>query len=284
MRALKRKSTQKDRFAQSFAGSGLEDHWPKLHKGDMEPFPDAARMTRLAKQHPEFSAWVKKHGGAEEVATGVQEAWRRFHCGDFAAAIAAGNKLGAPGATAANKAAAIHSLQDGARDPGGMLEQAIERGERAVASLPDYANAHYMLSLAMGRHSQRISILQALANGIATRVRTHLEATLKLEPRHAEAQIALGMYHAEIVAKIGALLAGLTYQASRDASMGHFHRAIKLTPAAPIALIEYANALMLLDAHANRDQAQELYARAAAIVPADAMEELDVQRAQRHLG
>ena len=141
----------------------------------------------------------------------------------------------------------------------------------------------YMLALAMGRHSQRISILKALADGIATQVRSHLEATLKLEPRHAEAQIALGMYHAEIVAKIGSLLAGLTYGASRDASMEHFRHAIKLTPGSPIAHIEYANALMLLDARANREQANEHYARAAAIVPADAMEELDVQRAQRHL-
>ena len=39
----------------------------------------------------------------------------------------------------------------------------------AVAQAPDYANAHYMLALALGRHSQRISILRALADGIATR-------------------------------------------------------------------------------------------------------------------
>jgi tetratricopeptide (TPR) repeat protein len=283
MRASKAKSSPKDLVGRSFAGSGLADHWQKLHKGDMEPFPDSAQMTRFAKRSPEIAAWIKKQGGADKVAAGVQEAWRRFHCGDFAGAIAAGSKLGAPGATAANKAAAIHSLQAGAKDPDRMLEAAIQRGERAVAALPDYANAHYMLSVAMGRHSQRISILQALANGIATRVRTQLEATLKLEPRHAEAQIALGMYHAEIVAKVGTLLASLTYGASPDASMEHFRYAIKLTPAAPIALIEYANALTLLDAHANHDKAQELYARAAALVPADAMEELDVQRAQRHL-
>jgi tetratricopeptide (TPR) repeat protein len=283
MRAAKQKSEPKDRFERCFAGSGLEDHWAKLHKGDLEPYPDAARVTRLAKQHPEFAAWVKTQGGAPKVANGVQEAWRRFHAGDFAGAIAAGNKLGALGATAANKAAAIHSLQAGAKDPAALLDAAIDRGARAVASLPGYANAHYMLALALGRHSQRVSILQALANGIATRVRTHLDATLKLEPHHAEAQIALGMYHAEIVAKVGSLLASLTYQASREASMEHFRRAIKLTPKVPIAQIEYANALMLLDANANREQADELYARAAATVPADAMEELDVQRAQRHL-
>ena len=140
-----------------------------------------------------------------------------------------------------------------------------------------------MLALALGRYSQRISIIKALANGIATRVRSHLDITLKLAPEHAEAHIALGLYHAEIVAKIGALLAGLTYQASGEAALEQFRRAIKLTPRSPIANIEYANGLLLLDAQKHREQAQELYARAAATEPADAMEQLDVERAQRGL-
>ncbi len=282
MRAAKPKSGSKSVFDKAFAGSGLEDRWAKLHKGDREPYPDTARLTRLSRQHGKFAEWVDAHGGAGEVAGGVQEAWRRFHTGHFADAIASGGKLGALGATAANKAAAIHSLQAGG-EAGRLLDAAITRGERAVEWLPDDANAHYMLALALGRHSQRISILKALADGIATRVRTHLDTTLALEPRHAEAHIALGLYHAEIVAKIGPLLAGLTYQASREAAIDHFRRAIKLTPASPIAQIEYANGLLLVDANKYRDQADELYARAANLEPADAMEQLDVERAQRYL-
>jgi len=138
-----------------------------------------------------------------------------------------------------------------------------------------------MLALAMGRYSQRISIVKALADGIATRVRTHLDITLRLEPKHAEAHIALGLYHAEIVGKIGSLLAGLTYQASKEAALEHFQRAIKLIPGSPIAQIEYANGLLLVAAKGCREQADELYARAAACEPADAMEKLDVERAQR---
>jgi hypothetical protein len=41
--------------------------------------------------------------------------------------------------------------------------------------------------------------------------------------------------------------------------------------------------LLLLDARKHRVQALELYARAAATEPADAMEQLDVERAQRGL-
>ncbi len=283
MRAAKKKDSSKSRSEDSFAGSGLEDRWTKLHRGDMEPYPDAARVTRLAKQHPQFAAWVETQGGAAKVAAGVQEAWRRFHGGDFSGAIAIGGKLGALGATAANKAAAIHSLEQSGEEPTHLLEAAVARGEKAAASLPDYANAHYMLSLALGRYSQRISILKALADGIATQVRAHLDTTLKLEPRHAEAHIALGLYHAEIVAKIGALLAGLTYGASADAAIEHFERAIKLVPHSPIAQIEYANGLLLLRGNSSRGEAHELFARAAAWEPMDAMERLDVGRAQRSL-
>jgi len=271
----------KSRFEKSFAGAGLESRWAKLHNGDREPFPNAARVTRIAKQHGKFAEWLKGHGGAEEVAEGVQEAWRRFHSGDFTGAVAAGSRLGALGATAANKAAGIHSLQVSGEEAIRLLQAAITRGEQAVELLPDDANAHYMLALVLGRYSQRISIVKALANGIATRVRTHLDAALKLAPEHADAHIALGLYHAEIVAKIGALLAGLTYQASGETALEQFRRAIKLTPRSPIANIEYANGLLLLDAQKHREQAQELYERAAATEPADAMEQLDVERAQR---
>jgi tetratricopeptide (TPR) repeat protein len=283
MRAAAAASVPKGRFEKIFAGAGLERRWAKLHKGDQEPFPDAARITRTAKQHAKVAAWLKAQGGAEDVAAGVQEAWRRFHAGDFTGAVTSGGKFGALGATAANKAAGIHSLQVGREEATRLLQAAITRGEQAIELLPDDANAHYMLALVLGRYSQRISILKALANGIAARVRSHLDATLKLAPEHAEAHIALGLYHAEIVAKIGALLAGLTYQASGEAALEQFRRAIKLTPRSPIANIEYANGLLLLDAQKHREQAQELYARAAATEPADAMEQLDVERAQRGL-
>ena len=281
MRATAATGVPKSRFGKSFAGAGLENRWAKLHKGDQEPFPSAARITKAAKQHAKFAAWLKDQDSAQEVAEGVQEAWRRFHTGDFAGAISSGGKFGPLGATPANKAAGIHSLQVGAEEALRLLQAAITRGDQAVELLPDDANAHYMLALALGRYSQRISIIKALANGIATRVRSHLDITLKLAPEHAEAHIALGLYHAEIVAKIGALLAGLTYQASGEAALEEFRRAIKLTPRSPIANIEYANGLLLLDARKHREQAQELYARAAAVEPADAMELLDVERAQR---
>lgn len=281
MRATVTKTAAKNRFQKNLSGAGLDDHWASLHKGDLEPFPSASRVSRMAASDAAFAEWIDAHGSARVVAEGVQNAWRQFHGGHFVEAIALGSQWGALGATPANKAAAVHSLQARGPEPRRLLDAAIARGESAVAALPNYANAHYMLAFALGRISQRISIMKALADGLATRVRTHLEATLALEPRHAEAHVAFGLYHAEIVAKIGSMLAGLTYQASREAAIEHFERAIKLIPDSPIAKIEYANGLLLLDAARYREQADDLYARAAAWEPTDAMEKLDVERARR---
>ena len=283
MRRNSPSSAQSGKATKSFAAAALKENWESLHQGDQEPFPDAARVTRLAKKHADLASWVEDQGGAKAVAEGLQDAWRDFHAGRFAHAIDAGAKLGALGATAANKAAAIHSLEQGlgATRALKLLEAAMARGERAVDSLPDYPNAHYMLALVLGRYSQRISIVQALATGLATRVRKHLETTLELEPRHAEAHLALGLYHAEIVAKIGALLAGLTYQASAGSALEHFRRAIKLVPQSPVAHVEYANGLLLINARGNREQARTLYEQAAAHEPSDAMERMDVERARR---
>ncbi len=265
------------------AREALREHWDRLHASDREPWPDERLIARFAKRHHGFGSAVESSGGPEALAQALQDAWGAFHAGEFQAAIEAGSGLGALGATIANKAAAVHTLNakhTGTRELD-LLDAAVKRGEAAVAVLPDYANAHYTLALALGRYSQGISILKALAAGIATRVRTHLEPTLSLEPRHAEAHVALGLYHAEIINKLGGLAASLTYGASSDAALEHFQKALKLAPHSPIVHIEYANGLMLLDADRHREEARALYAKAAAGEPADAMERLDIGRARK---
>ncbi|MFI4868601.1 MAG: hypothetical protein ACHQDD_04535 [Steroidobacterales bacterium] len=242
-------------------------------------------VARLSKQQPALASWVKSNGGAATVAQALQNAWREFHAGEFRKAIVHGEELGALGASAANKAAAIDSLysnQSGAAILK-MLDTAVQRAEAAVKVLPDYANAHYLLALVLGRYSQRISILKALAQGLAGRVRSHLERTLALEPRHAEAHLALGLYHAEIVNKLGSLAAALTYGASHDAALEHFRHAARMAPDSPIIHMEYANGLMLLDGERARTQAGEFYQKAAACEPVDAMEWLDARRAKQGL-
>lgn len=268
-----------------FPGTELHERWSRLHQTDREPWPDARAVGRLARAGAPLTGWVEERGGPAAVAEALQDAWRAFHSGAFARAAQQGEKLGALGAAVANKAAAVDSLYSkrNAAQLLHALESAVARGEQAVAELPGHANTHYTLALVIGRYSQRISILKALAAGLAGRIREHLERTLALEPRHAEAHLAFGLYHAEIVAKLGSLAASLTYGASASAAAEHFRQALALAPASPIIRMEYAHGLLLLDPARHRREAHELYAQAAACAPADAMERLDVARAKQSM-
>jgi tetratricopeptide (TPR) repeat protein len=268
-----------------YPGDALHEHWSRLHQTDREPWPDARYIGALAKRHEPLSARVAAAGGAAAVAQAVQEAWRQFHSGAFGRAISAGEELGALGAAVANKAVAVDSIYSARSEAQVLkaLEAGVARGERAVSELPDHANTHYTLALVLGRYSQRISILKALAAGLAGKVREHLERTLALESHHAEAHVAFGLYHAEIVNKLGSIAAGLTYGATSGGALEHFRRALALAPDSPIIRMEYARGLLLLDAARHREQAQALYAEAAACEPADEMERLDVARARHGL-
>jgi hypothetical protein len=54
--------------------------------------------------------------------------------------------------------------------------------------------------------------------GLGAKVRSSLETTITLAPQRADAQVALGIYHAEILDKVGAL-GGLTYGVKKEEAM-----------------------------------------------------------------
>src|SRR5512146_909281 len=254
--------------AYDYAGEKLAKAWPKLHAGDQEPFPDDKHVAKLLKSRPALGK------DAAKIADALQDAWRAFHRGDFHEAYDAGVALKALGASVAIKAGGIHAtyLLSSDKDKITRFEKLIDLAETAIDELPGEANSHYRHAFALGRYSQSISIAKALAQGIAGKVRASLDATLKLAPKHAEAHTALGVYHAEIVGKVGAMLAKLTYGASAGEAERQLKEALKLTPDSPIAWIEYGNALLLLHGDRREDDVAEAYQQASRIKPRDAME------------
>ncbi|HSH27094.1 MAG TPA: hypothetical protein VK972_04905, partial [Wenzhouxiangella sp.] len=182
----------------------------------------------------------------------------------------------------ANKASGIYAdyLEEDEERKTEIYRAGIERAEQAIAERPDDANAHYFHAFLLGRYSQSISIAKALARGIGGKVRESLDNALALAPEHAEAHTALGLYHAEIINKVGKMVGKLTYGASADEALEHFERALELTPEAPIAHIEYGNGLYLLFGDKRLDESNAAYAKAASLKPIDAMQKLDMEYAK----
>ncbi len=241
-----------DQKAITYTGDALKKNWDALHKGDNEPFPKDTQL---------------------------QEAWRQFHAGNFAAAAAHA------GSTVAIKATSIYATHLESKNAAKvkLYQDAMAMAVALIKSEPKNPNAHYQYAYAAGRYSQSISIIKALKEGYGGKIKTALESAIKLDPKHADAHTALGAYHAEILDKIGALVGKLTYGANKDTAVEHYEKAIKLNPGSPIAHIEYANGLLMLFGDKEEDKAVKLYEKASKIKAKDAMDVLDIAMANSEL-
>jgi hypothetical protein len=240
-----------------YDAASLKKHWARLHMGDAEPWPkDDA----------------------------VLAAWALFHAGEFQKAHDAGLKAGGAGITVANKAEAIYAnyLEKSEKTKLAMFLEVADRAETQAGADPTAANAHYWMAYALGRYSQGISVAKALAQGLGGKVKTALETTIKLAPKHADAHIALGAFHAEVIDKVGRLLAK-TQGADAATGLKMFKEALVLNPESAIARVEYANGLVMLEGEKRLKEAEKLYAEAANCKPLDAMERLDVEMAKAEL-
>jgi len=240
-----------------YDAAALKKNWSRLHAGDAEPLPKDEKAAA---------------------------AWALFHAGEFQKATEAGLKAGGAGITVANKAQAIYAnyLEKSEKNKLALFMEVAERAEAQAAEDPKNANAHYLLAYALGRYSQGISVAKALTQGLGGKVKTALETAIKLQPKHADAHIALGAFHAEVIDKVGSLL-GRTQGASKDAGLAMYKQALKLNPGSAIARVEYANGLVMLEGDKKMKEAEKLYAEAAECEPMDAMERLDVEMAKAEL-
>jgi tetratricopeptide (TPR) repeat protein len=240
-----------------YDAAALKTQWPRLHAGDAEPLPkDAA----------------------------VLAAWALFHAGEFEKARDAGLKAGGAGITVANKAQAIYAnyLEKSEKAKQQLFMEVAERAEAQQTAEPKNANAYYFQAYALGRYSQSISVAKALAQGLGGKVKAALEKTIALAPKHADAHIALGSFHAEVIDKVGKLL-GKTQGADAATGLKLYKEALKLNPTSAIAMVEYANGLVMLEGDKKMKEAEKLYTEAAACTPLDAMERLDVEMAKAEL-
>ncbi|MDB5750576.1 MAG: hypothetical protein JWP65_997 [Ramlibacter sp.] len=232
--------------------------WARLHAGDAEPLPP----------QPEVLA-----------------AWVLFHNGRLQEARDAGMQAGPAGWTVANKATCIHATYVEKKEKARLelLLEAAERACRQVQADAGNANAWYLHALALGRYSQGISVAKALAQGLGGKVKGALERAIALQPRHADAHVALAAFHAEVIDKLGSLIGRMTYGVKTETGLALFHEALRIHPASPIGLVQYANGLVMLEGEEHTPEATRIYRQAAALEPLDAIERLHVELARAEL-
>jgi tetratricopeptide (TPR) repeat protein len=243
------------------APAALQACWGRLHLGDCEP-PPGDDLTL--------------------------HAWALFHAGEFQRAVQAGLKAAAQGQpgglTVANKAQCVYAcyLEKSEKTRFALLMEVAERATTHTHTEPGNANAHYLLAYALGRYAQGISVATALAQGLGHKVRASLVTAVQLQPLHADAHMALGMFHAEVIDTVGSLI-GRTQGASREAGLMAFRTALRLNPDSALARIAYANGLSMLEGEPKAQDIERLYQEAAACTPLDATERLDTERARAEL-
>lgn len=236
----------------------LAVQWPLLHQGDAEPLPT---------DEPVLAAWAA------------------FHNGQFQPACEAGLAAGVAGLTVANLATVVYAryLEKRERTRQELFLEAAERAQNQLQFQPNNPNAWYCHGLALQHYSQGISVAKALAQGVGNKVKHSLERAIALAPGHADARIALGAFHAEVIDKVGPLIGGMTYGAKKDVALRLLQEALQLHPASALARTEYANALLMLEGSTRMAEATALYEQAANSQPQDAAQYLAAEMAQTEL-
>lgn len=262
-----------------YTGSALETHWPVLHGGDREAFPDAQRV---ADQLERCGPGLSYDADPNNLADMLQSAWRDYHAGDFCAAMTTGHAAGPIGAVVAGRAAIAYAMHLES-DPERVLSLLCDTAthcERLSQIEPGWANVWYTHALALARYSQQISVVKALGRGLGSKVRQSLMIAIALEPDHAAAHAALGGYHIEVVDKVGNVVGRLTHGVSRALGLRHFERAIVLDPDSPSIRVAYANALAMNRRSRKSVAVERNISAAATCQPRDAIAHLDADRAR----
>lgn len=91
-------------------------------------------------------------------------------------------------------AAALPADDDEGREA--LFQRAVDAAQRATRLAPDDPAAHFEVARASGRLAQYRGVLQSL--NLASRVSSALDRTLELDPAHAGAWHARGLFHHDV--------------------------------------------------------------------------------------
>lgn len=213
-------------------------------------------------------------------AQSLEDAQGLFAVGKYLEASKMSAALGSSaGFTFAAYTLGVHAGDQPKDQQEGLFVQCEQYARKALELNKANADAHAQLGVALGRLSGLRGAAYALLNGVVGQVKGSFERALELNPRQVIALIGLGRLHAELVSRgAGAMFGG-------DGALVKplFERAVQADPKGIGVRLEYARALIVLDATANRAQVRKLLESASDLTPRDALERRQLKSVERLL-
>jgi tetratricopeptide (TPR) repeat protein len=213
-------------------------------------------------------------------AAGLQDAKALYARGEFQKASDVALVVGGSDAMAfAAKANSLFATTQPLAEQEALYDKS-ERYALEAIKLNAKNDAGYLeLARVTGRLAQFRGILVALSQGVPTRMKDNLEKAIQLNSKNATALVALALWHAQI-ASSGA---GFVFGADTGKVVPLLEKAIALEPDQIIHRVEYAHALIVLDANKNKTKAIELLEKAVSMKANDVAEGFDLERAKKDL-
>lgn len=201
--------------------------------------------------------------------------------GDYAAAVATGEAKGdGEGLSMATRAALSEAkLRD---TPCLDCFRKVEAlAQRAIAADPKRPEPYIYLASAMGFENHIIGALAASTAGLPSKAKKAIDTALAIAPDNPLALAGIGGWNIEVV-RVGGAFGRWLYDASFEAGVKAFNRAIAAAPNDLIIRYEYALQLAAYDAKGQRGEIAAQLA-AASSAPAPTAYERALQARAKHL-
>jgi hypothetical protein len=198
----------------------------------------------------------------------AEDAASLYAKGDYEAAIKAGEAKGDGENLAIATRAALSDAKLREMPCFDCFHRVEALAKRAIAADPKRPEPYIYLASAMGFESHMMGALAASAAGVPGLAKKQIDAALALAPDNPLVLAGLGGWNIEVVRVGGGLFGQWIYDASLDAGVKAFKRAIALAPGDLIVRYEFALQLAAYDAKGQRGEiAAQLAAASNAPAP-----------------
>ncbi len=164
-----------------------------------------------------------------------------------------------------------------------LFEQAMELANEAIQVDPNNSEAYLDLARAMGRHSHHISKFRAAKENYAKKTREAIENAVRIDPESASAYVSLGRWHVGIIARVGSIVARVTFGARKKEVVASFERAIELNPETKADYLDIAIGYEALDYKKYQEKVHDLLKRAIELPVTDAYDRIIHEEAVKYL-